>query len=298
MVRKFWLENSLGEKFLFTDENSNIFLSDPEGLGFVKNVSTARLGDNERVIASYYNMPSPQGELIFYDRVEQGYEDYDNFINFIMNEPLKFYYQPPNTLEPYYMDCQIMQLDKGEYDEDGAMRCPIIFLGTSMWLNSKETLLKITNTQQDEGKFYDLERPYHYAGQMLNNIVVNVVGNLPADFEFEIYGEVVNPILTATQNGVAYGIIKLDGSFSSNDQSKPSVYVNSNDIDEEIMLRSGDSVLSNPTSYQDLSIADGVASLTFFKLAVGKSLLSFSCSNINTFTGYINIKWKDKRVSV
>lgn len=298
MVRMFWLENSLGEIYKFTDGNSKIFLSSPQGFGFSKNIQTLRLGDSEYVTSESYNMPSPQGELFFYDRLNKGYQDYDYFIKFITNEPLRFYYQPPNTLFPYYIDCKIIQLDKSEYDSDGVMRCPIVFAGTSMWLNSGQTVMDISNIQEDDGKYYSLERPYHYSGQLMNNIVVNVLGNLPAEFEFEVYGEVTNPILTATKESVTYGILKLDGTFNSNDQTKPSVYVNSNDIEEDIVLRSGDSVLSNPTSYQDLSIANGTANLTFFKLLPGKSVLSFSCSDINTFDGFIRIKWKDKRVSV
>lgn len=298
MIRKFWLENGLGDTYEFTEENSNIFLNDPQGLGFVKNIATERLGDTEYVTAMYYNMPSPSGELLFYNKREQGYQDYDEFIDFIMIEPLRLYYLPPNTLSPYYIECQIVQLDKSEYDEDGIMRCPISFVGTSMWLNSSETVISVDNTQEADGKYYELVRPYHYSGEALKNIVINVVGNLPADFELEVYGEVENPVLTAMKGDTIYGVIKLDGTFSSNDPTKPSIYINTNSASEQLILRQGDSVLANPLSYQDLSIADGIASLTFFKLVVGQSLISFTSANSSTYDGHIVLKWKDKRVSV
>lgn len=291
MVRQFYLENSLGKKYQLTNKNFKQFLSEPEGLGFVKSLTTLRLGDDELITNEQYSMPSISGNILFYDKVEKAYQDYLDFISFVRYTPLKLYYLPPNLLFPYYIECSMVQLDKGEYSTSGYLSCPISIYGNTLWQNSQESSLEVNNSESDDGKYYDLVRPYHYSGFSLNSIVINNIGDIPVGFILEIVGDVTNPRLTATQDGVAYGILKLNGNFDY-------VQINSNDLNEAIYLEKDGTVVTNPLSYQDLSIADGVASVTFFKLKVGTSYLSFSCDKLSAFTGKINFRWKDKRISI
>lgn len=291
MIRQFYIENSLGKKYYLTNKNFKHFLNEPEGLGFSKSLTTLRLGDDELITDEQYSMPSVSGSILFYDTVEKAYQDYYEFINFIRYSPLKLYYQPPNLLFPYYIECSLVQVDKGEYSTSGYLSCAVSFYGNTLWQNSQESSLTVTNSESSDGKYYELVRPYHYSGNSLNSIRINNNGDVPIGFEFEIEGSVTNPRLTAIYNDVIYGLLKLNGTFDV-------VKVNSNDIEESIYLENNGSVVTNPLSYQDLSIADGVASITFFKLKVGESRLSFTCDKPSSFEGNINFKWKDKRVSI
>lgn len=291
MYRQFYIENSLGKKYYLTNKNFKQFLSDPQGLGFAKSLTTLRLGDDELITGEEYSMPSVTGSILFYDTVEQAYQDYYDFINFVRYTPLKLYYLPPNLLFPYYIECSLTQLDKGEYSQSGYLSCAVSFYGNTLWQNSQESVMTVTNSESNDGKFYELERPYHYAGYSLNSIRINNNGDIPIGFEVEITGSVTNPRLTATYNDETYGLLKLNGTFDY-------VKVNSDDVEESIYLENGGSVITNPLSYQDLSIADGVADITFFKLKVGESYLSFSCDKLSSFDGKLTFRWKDKRVSI
>lgn len=291
MARQFYLENSLGKKYELTNKNFKQFLNEPEGLGFSKNLNVLRIGNVELITDEQYSMPSISGEVLFYDNLENAYQDYLEFINFVRYSPLKLYYLPPNMLFPYYIECSITQVDKSEYQRVGYLSCPVTFYGYTLWQNSQESNLVVSNSENKDGKYYELIRPYHYAGNSLNSIEINNTGDVPIGFVFEVVGSVTNPRLIASQNGIVYGQLKLNGTFDY-------IRVDSNDLTESIYLENNGTVITNPLSYQDLSIADGVSDITFFKLKIGESKLSFSCDKISSFEGNVSFKWKDKKVSI
>lgn len=291
MARQFYLENSLGKKYELTNKNFKQFLNEPEGLGFSKNLNVLRIGNDELITDEQYSMPSISGEVLFYDNLENAYQDYLEFINFVRYSPLKLYYLPPNMLFPYYIECSITQVDKSEYQREGYLSCPVTFYGYTLWQNSQESNLVVSNSENKDGKYYELIRPYHYAGNSLNSIEINNTGDVPIGFVFEVVGSVTNPRLIASQNGIIYGQLKLNGTFDY-------IRVDSNDLTESIYLENNGTVITNPLSYQDLSIADGVSDITFFKLKIGESKLSFSCDKISSFEGNVSFKWKDKKVSI
>lgn len=291
MARQFYLENSLGKKYELTNKNFKQFLNGPEGLGFSKNLNVLRIGNDELITDEQYSMPSISGEVLFYDNLENAYQDYLEFINFVRYSPLKLYYLPPNMLFPYYIECSITQVDKSEYQRVGYLSCPVTFYGYTLWQNSQESNLVVSNSKNKDGKYYELIRPYHYAGNSLNSIEINNTGDVPIGFVFEVVGSVTNPRLIASQNGIVYGQLKLNGTFDY-------IRIDSNDLTESIYLENNGTVITNPLSYQDLSIADGVSDITFFKLKIGESKLSFSCDKISSFEGNVSFKWKDKKVSI
>lgn len=291
MARQFYLENSLGKKYELTNKNFKQFLNEPEGLGFSKNLNVLRIGNDELITDEQYSMPSISGEVLFYDNLENAYQDYLEFVNFVRYSPLKLYYLPPNMLFPYYIECSITQVDKSEYQRVGYLSCPVTFYGYTLWQNSQESNLVVSNSENKDGKYYELIRPYHYAGNSLNSIEINNTGDVPIGFVFEVVGSVTNPRLIASQNRIVYGQLKLNGTFDY-------IRVDSNDLTESIYLENNGTVITNPLSYQDLSIADGVSDITFFKLKIGESKLSFSCDKISSFQGNVSFKWKDKKVSI
>lgn len=291
-MRKFYFTNALGKEYQLTDKNFKSFLNTPAGLGFSKSIATQRLGASELVTSSFYNMPQPTGEIIFYDK-DREYQSYFDFVKFLSFEPIKFNYIPSNAVEPYYIDCEVITLEKSEISyEDSVMHCPISIYGTSMWRTSNQYSMTLQNEVTDIGKYYPLSRPYSYSGNSLDEIEFNNNGTLACPFIFEINGSVQNPQLTAyNQNGDRYGILKLNGTYDF-------VRVNTDDKKQEIYLENSGSVVANPTSYQDLSIADGIARITFFKFNVGKSKLVFTCGNIDSFDGEITFKWNNEFISV
>lgn len=290
-IRKFWLINSLDKKYEFTNKQLEHFLNSPSGLGFAKSISTLRIGNEEVITSELTNMPTISGDILFYANAEKAYQDYDEFKKFVRYAPLKLFYQPPHLMNAYYVNIVITSVEKSEYTSEGYLNCPISMYATSLWQNANETSYVISNVEEGKGKYYDLVRPYNYAGYSLSNIIINNNGDVNTGFVFEINGEVTNPRLSLVQNNITYGIIKLIGTYDY-------IKINTNDSEQDIYLEYQGSVIANSTSYQDLSISDGIAILTFPKFKVGESQLAFTCDKMSSFNGNIKFIWKDKRESI
>ena len=289
MYRKFYLKNGVGNTFTLTDKNFDYFMESPQGLGFQKTVNGYTLGNVTKVTSSSYDFMTLSGELLFYSDRETAYQEYFDFVNFISFEPLQLFYLPPNTLTPYYCDIELTQADKSEYNKDGMLHVPLSMQMTSRWLSSEETVIELSKTLIGDGKHYDLERPYYYAGNSLSEVSITNTGSEEIGMIIVIDGDITNPQWTFTQNSVVYGSCKINGTYDY-------VKVNSQDGEQSIYLENDGSIIANPTVYQDLSISGGV--LTFIKLKTGTSIFSFTSGNIDDFNGTIKIRFSNSYVSV
>lgn len=293
--RKFWLVNALGNRYEFTSKNSKTFLSSPQGLGFVRSFTSQQIGNSEIVISQQFSLTDVSGELLFYKETNGGqYQDYQDFIQFVKYKPLELHYQTPNELDSYYSEVLFIQADKDEISLDGILHIGVVFHRLTQWLTDKDYTITLTNTPIDEGKYYELVRPYHYAGTNLSNAEINNEGTDDVGFIMTIDGGtngIENPIFTLTQEGDTYGVCKINGTYDY-------VQINSVEKDETLYLERNGSAIANPEQYQDFTIANGSSYITWCKFRVGKSIFSFTCGNISTFDGTITISFKNSFVSV
>lgn len=245
--RKFWMSNGQGTQVYFT-RDCNIFLSNPTGLGYTNTVTTNQYANALNVITTEQNFATVGGELLFMsDDNKDKYEQYNDFVEFLSHEPLTFYYQLPNTNEDVYsMDVAVGSLDKTETKNDDILRCTFSLMGLSRWQGTEVTV-------NGTGDTYTIANPSH----------------MPIGFEITITGSLVNPYFTLSQDGDVYGEAKFDSSTAFD-----SIYVNSRDGKQEVVLEQGGSVIANPLGYQDLSISNGSIYVTFVKLARGTSTLT------------------------
>lgn len=290
--RKFWLINSLGNRYDFTNKNSKIFLNQPTGFGFTRNYSVQQIGNSEIITSQQFKLTDITGELLFYANSNGSqYQDYQDFIQFAKYKPLEFHYQTPNQLDDYYCDILFTQSTKSEISTDGIMHIGVVFHRLTQWLTSKDYVITLRNEPTDDGKYYPLVRPYHYAGTDLSNTIINNLGTDDVGFILTIDGEVQNPTFTLTQGGEVYGVCKLNGTFD---------YVQLDSVEQidSLYLERNGSVLTNPEQYQDFSVANGNSYITWCKFRVGQSIFSFTAGNIDTFDGTITIKFKNSYVSV
>lgn len=292
LYRKFFLINSLGNRYDFTEKNSKIFLNDPQGFGFVRRYTAQQVGNSEIITSQSFNLTDITGELLFYNS-NNGliYQDYQDFIQFAKYKPLEFHYQMPNALDDYYCDVLFTQANKSEIENDGILHVNVSFHRLTQWLTAQDYTITLTNEPVGEGKYYDLVRPYHYSGTTLANTPITNNGTDDVGFIFTINGSVQNPTFTLTQEGEQYGVFKLNGTFDY-------VQIDSVEQIDSLYLENGGSVIANPESYQDFSVADGQAYVTWCKFRVGQSTFSFSCGNIDTFDGTITISFKNSYVSI
>lgn len=289
--RKFWMINSLGNRYDFT-EDLDVFLNTPQGLGFRRTYSKITVGNSELVTSQQFQLTDVQGELLFMGNTNgEKYESYQKFVQFAKYKPLELHYKTPNNLLSYHCDIIFTQLDKSEVGQDGILRCPVTFHRLTEWLTDQDEVYVFNNNPLDEGKFHDLVYDYHYAGTNLSNSVINNNGTDDVGFILEIIGEVENPQFSLTQGGETYGICKINGTYDY-------VQIDSVERTESIYLEQNGSVVTNPEQYQDFTIANGQSYLTWLKLKVGQSQFAFTSGNIDTFDGTVKIRFKNSFATV
>jgi len=245
MIREFTLYNSDNNTWYFTDKDFKSFLCDPQGLGLQRQLNVARYGNTQRIVGVTENFPVASGDVLFYDSInDDRYEKYNQFVRFTSHEPLTLIYTVPGVGN-FSLDCVVSSIQKTETKLDHILTCPITFQGLSLWKGTEQTITGTANT-------YNIEN----------------LGDFPCGFEITIQGNLTNPYILLSQDEELYGEAKFDDTTAFN-----SLYLNSNDGEQNVILQQGGSVLPNPLSYQDLSISNGSIYVTFVKLARGISEL-------------------------
>lgn len=303
--RKFRLVNSIGETYELTDKNYKHFLYQPKGLGYNKELSGIRLGNRVKVNGRTYDMPSPSGEMIFYEVNPEGiYDDYNEFMLFLSHSPVKLYYYTPGNnkseeeANSIYLECEDISVEKNDINpEDGCLHCPITFTGLTFWLKGGQPSdLVIRKTQEEAGDFtFPLSFPFSFGQDSLKNIELISNGTLTTPIILTIDGRCVDPYIRFYQKinneYIEYGAAKLIGTFDN-------VSIDGNDNVQSIFLMRDGEVLTNGADYQDMTV--GVPGddffLTFLKLKPGKTYATISFAEEN-FEGEVHFIWRDEYYS-
>ena len=262
--RKFWLVNGNGERWDLTEKELKSFLENPQGLGFQKSIEVTRYGERAYKNTEDYNFPQVSGDILFYDSANATrYEKYNEFVRFLMVQPLTLYYQIPVSIysemaDIYTLDCEVINLTKTE---------------------SKTNRVLTSNIQINGLGFYQGDTVE--INGTANTLTINNKGDFPVGFEIELNGDFKNPYFTLEQNGELYGEAKFD----DNANNFSSVFVNSKDGEQNVVLKQNNSIMPNPLAYQDLSISNGSIYVTFVKLAKGESTLTIGADSY-TISGY------------
>ena len=262
--RKFWLVNGNGERWDLTEKELKSFLENPQGLGFQKTIDVTRYGERAYKNTESYNFPQVTGDVLFYDSANSTrYEKYNEFVRFLMEQPITLHYMIPvsyNSLiaDTYSLECEVMSLTKTESKTDHILTSNIQMNGLGFYEGDE---IEINGTA--------------------NTLTINNKGDFPVGFEIELNGDFKNPYFTLEQNGELYGEAKFD----DNANNFSSVFVNSKDGEQNVVLKQNNSIMPNPLAYQDLSISNGSIYVTFVKLAKGESTLTIGGDSY-TISGY------------
>lgn len=299
--RKFWLINSLGNRYDFTKENSKIFLNEPSGLGFRRDFTSLTVGNSELVTSQQFRLTDIQGELLFMQGTNgEKYQAYQDFIQFAKYKPLEFHYLTPNDLKSYHCDVIFIQADKTETSTDGILRIPLNFHRLTEWLTDDDYKITFIKETDEDGKEYPLIRDYHYKGSNFSNESVFNNGTDDVGFIITVKGREEDGVIvsnfsniqfTLTQGGEQYGICKINGTYDL-------VIIDSVERTESIYLELNGSAVANPEQYQDFTVANGQSYLTWCKFRVGETIFNFTCSDVANFDGTVEISFKNSFATV
>lgn len=288
--RKFSLVNGTGATLSLIDDKKKIIGIEPTGLGFSKSTSTLRIGNESVLTYEQDSLQNIELRIIFYGTNKEIYKNYQDFVDFVSVEPLYLLYEKPDTSNVFRRLGYISSLGKSEISTDNYMACPMVFTTQSFWEDNIERSIVASSSQSGEGKSYPLTRPYFYAKQSINDMIVNSTGGMETPLKIEISGATTNPSYSLFDaNGKQYGLGKLLGTYDK-------ITIDSDDTDETIYLESGGVATDNPYNYQDLSIGDGKTQLTFLKVRSGENKIVFNLGT--TFDGEVKVSWRNRYLSV
>lgn len=112
MVREFYIENQLGQRFSMMNIEEGCFFSSPNGLGYGYDIQYSQIGDNFIQNIRRITQGQINGESIF-----KNYDNYKKFIDFVESANfLKLVYKVPfqNGFTEYFKDIDISTIEKGE----------------------------------------------------------------------------------------------------------------------------------------------------------------------------------------
>lgn len=288
MIRKFYIENSLGNRYSL--QESNVLGRNPSGLGAEQSFESVILGESKKVTEYHYELIDKQMSIVFKGTIPEVYQMYQDFVRFLSRKPLRLIYVTPNTFEEYFCDVVLTRLDKTEVNEANVLECDLTLSPVDFWRNSRTNILDVGNDDEGSGKKYPLKRPYSYGSRSLSEVTISNNGFYDAPFTIEIDGVTTNPIITLyDSNNIRYGQARFIGTFES-------IKINSDELNENIKLVSNGVELTDPYNYQDLTYLDDNTALTFMKLKVGQSKMAFTLGL--SFGGTIRITWNERFITI
>ena len=188
-MRKFKLINAVGAEYDLCNENHSF--ENPDSLGFDRDMAFTRASNDFINTQNNPVQKTPKGEVIF-----AGYQEYAEFVAFVLQTPLKLCYAPMDTW--YYLDVEITSLKKGEMGSSG-LPCDIDFIAYGMWYLPAQ--IKQVSEDTSNGKQYSYTYPYNYIDTARGTVILENSGAADAPCRLHIFGPCINPSWSLTQSG-------------------------------------------------------------------------------------------------
>ena len=218
-MRRFWLQNELGERLDLTGnyETSGMFLASPTGLGFEYNdtFQTVKRGFYK---ASYRSQKQNTigGTLIFLD---PAYPKYQQFVNFVERAGILFFVYAPQSTE-YYCQVSMGKIEKTQLTtQEASLQCTVSFVPHTMWYTLDDVTLNfgVGNIVSRYPDRYDQDARYGSHGQGI--VKVQTRGHIEAALKIIAKGAMVNPEvkLIGISTGKERGTCLINKTFSTNE---------------------------------------------------------------------------------
>lgn len=216
-MRKFWLENAVGERMAF--QYGAQFLWEPQGLGVDENASNYEVSYGFFAQAAQeYGQPNISGTVVFFQDYGEPYANYSKLVQWMESAgELHLVYSPYNGRE-MYMDVALKSIELSEKTMYGGLECPITLLGLSPYYNKNPKVYTFDTVQTENAMKFTFQFPFRFsASSAAGEQVFAVSGNFDAALEMELGGPLSAPVLTVTDRntGTEYGELDLSGTSIS-----------------------------------------------------------------------------------
>ena len=216
-MRKFWLENAVGERMAF--QYAAQFLWEPQGLGVDENASNYEVSYGFFAQAAQeYGQPNISGTVVFFRDYGEPYANYSKLVQWMESAgELHLVYSPYNGRE-MYMDVALKSIELSEKTMYGGLECPITLLGLSPYYNQNPKVYTFAGAETENAMKFTFQFPFRFAlSSAAGEQVFTVSGNFDAALEMEMNGPLSSPVLTVTDanTGAEYGELDLSGTSIS-----------------------------------------------------------------------------------
>lgn len=265
MVREFYLENEIGQRFSLMDIEKGCLLTNPDGLGFTRSLQYEQVEDDFVENINKLNQAQISAEINFLN-----YTNYRKFVDFVLSATaLKLIYIIPinNEKEEYFKNIVVSDLTKTEIKNNGVMTETITMDSLGLW-NKKSDIVYNVVSQDDEVR-WDFRFPSKFVSYSIRQIIYNNTGQKTASFLLELPGYVINPKLTIKQNNEEIGTIEIDNTIDIDE----TLYYCTKPSDMYIYKVDSNGVRTNLFSLLDIN------NKNFFQLPQGTSEISLEADN-------------------
>lgn len=259
-MRKFYLENELGQRYDLQNVTSVIF-SQIEGLGISYNSQYIKTGSRYVINSKEKNIGQLTGKLEFIGA--EPYKEYQKFISFVLKSlELKIIYIP--IKEEYYIDVDINVIQKGEKNVYGILECPATFYIKSPFYKMTKNIYKATS-ENIQNK-WDFNWDFKFSDYTTAEMIVQNNGLNEASFEFYIKGYTENPSVKIYYDNKLISLITFDVIVDNNE----TLYYSN--IDDSLVVQKIDEEGNKINIFNCLDLNNN----NFQKLLIGSNKFVFS----------------------
>ena len=131
-MRQFSLKNSQGDVYRLN--SLEYFFHDPEGLGFTRNATFQKIGNQYEMISDGFDQTPVKGQIMFHSSNNiSAYKRYLKFAEFLQEIPLTLVYRIPGG--EFFMACIPGTIEKTEINSAFGMDVGVELVPLSMWYN-------------------------------------------------------------------------------------------------------------------------------------------------------------------
>lgn len=205
-MRKFLIKNEYGETLEL--QGNSFFLYQPDGWGYADNIEYM---EADGFFIETFRAPlqvEKTGTLVF--KPNEAYRNFQEFANWIFSaQTLTLGYKPINTW--YYVDVDLIRMDKGELNVAGLLEIPVVFAPKSPLYATTTLNVQIEQSDASKAKKYGYKYGYRYAASIKAGAIQFTVGaQIPGDFSITIPGAISAPVIVARRMDTNAVIGKVD----------------------------------------------------------------------------------------